>query len=319
MTGAVNINPENFASDLLKGVDNVIGTFVQTGYQNLVSNNRDVITLALILYVAWMGYQYLSRTLEMDVMNLAKHIALLSAVYGVLMRWDLFYLFFYNVFTNEPALLGKALIQSGNGWHGESTLGALDAIFWKGMHLSQTLFSGGNVYHLQNYFFALVIFMATGLECLGALFLLMYAKIAMALLLVLAPLFLMFLLWDTLRNFFNQWLGQLFNYAFIPLVTCGILMITLSLAEATQPGEVVGDKWFVGLMVYLCVSFITAFLFWQVLPLCAALSNGLALEGFESAKSMIGGRRRLQKNKEQTSPKKRQVASQETSKSKGSA
>ena len=49
-------------------------------------------------------------------------------------------------------------------------------------------------------------------------FLLILSKLAIALLLAVAPLILLLLIFDNTRGFFEGWLRQLANYALIPLL-----------------------------------------------------------------------------------------------------
>jgi type IV secretory pathway VirB6-like protein len=110
---------------------------------------------------------------------------------------------------------------------------------------------------------------------------------AMAVMLFLAPIFISFLLWDSTRKLFDNWLQALTNYALIPIVTCGIFMLTLSIANATLPGLQLnvssGQSTFSGILPYLEISLISALLFKQVLPTCSASSGGIALEAIGTA------------------------------------
>jgi type IV secretion system protein VirB6 len=283
------INSQTFVTNLFNTVDLVIGNFVQSGYQNIVANNQNVITMIMTLYIAWLGYKFMMHSLSLEVSVFASDLILLLIVYGLLIDWNLFYTFFYNIFTNEPAAITETMINSmGNvNIGGENTATALNSVYAQGMDISKSLFSMGNIHNMELYFYGFLVGAATVIGCLIALAILIYAKMAMAVMLFLAPIFISFLLWDSTRKLFDNWLQALINYALIPIVTCGILMLTLSIANATLPGLQLnvssGQPTFSGILPYLGISLISALLFKQVLPTCAALSGGMALEAIGTA------------------------------------
>ena len=286
------INPNTFITDVLQTVDQVIGTFVQTGFTNLVDNNHDLITLLMTFYIIGLGYRFMTHSLGMDLNTIAKHLTILISVYALLTQWSLFYLFFYNIFTNEPGVIIQTMVSSDPNLNlpASNVNEALNAVFNQGMQAAVTLFHQGGFTSsdgLRAFLFGFLVAAMTCVGCLIALALLIYAKMAMAVMLLVAPFFITFLLWSSTRELFNKWLQALFNYAFIPIMTCGILMLTLSVANVTLPGlEATANSstpTFTGLIPYLCICLVSALLFKQVIPIAAALSGGLALEGLRAA------------------------------------
>ena len=287
---SLTISTDNFVNDLMASVDYILRGFVENGYQHLVQNNITVINVMMTFYVAWMGYKIVNRTLEFDLNVFARHMGQLIIVYALLTNWHLFYLFFYNIFTNEPGEITKTLIESnGSVPVGTNTLDAINSVFRKGMELSSYLFSHHNTFNFMPLILGICVFIATLLQCLIAVALLVYAKMAMALILFLGPLFISFMLWEATHEFFNKWVQKLVNYALIPILTCGILMLTLSLVNIALPSMTheiyAGNPSFTGVIVYLGLAFISFLLYLQILPLCAALSGGVALSGMTAVLS----------------------------------
>src|SRR4051812_8232349 len=96
----VEIRPEHLVTDILSTVDKIMELFVKTGYQNFIASYDGVITALMTLYIMGLAYRFTMRTLEMDILTITKHLIALLSIYGLLMSWDLFWLFFYNIFTN---------------------------------------------------------------------------------------------------------------------------------------------------------------------------------------------------------------------------
>src|SRR6185312_14538910 len=169
----MNISPDTFITDVLKTVDVVIGNFVQTGFTNLVHNNLTVINLAMTLYVIWLGYRFITHTLVIDT-GTVRHVIAIISVYALLTQWNLFYLFFYNIFTNEPGVITRTMVESdpSAGIPGKDTYEALNAVYKQGMDAALALFrSGGftSMDGLRMYFFGLLVMGITWACCLIAL------------------------------------------------------------------------------------------------------------------------------------------------------
>lgn len=289
---------ETFITDTLASVDNVIGQFVQTGYTNLVSNNMTVITLAMTAYVVWMGYQFMMHKLPLDLSAVSR-LLLLIVVYALLNEYTLFQTFFYNIFTNEPGELIKTIVASdpSSGMKGQGVNDALNKVYSQGMTAAGTLFAKGGLYNLQCYLFGALVFAATLLCCLVALAYMIYAKMALAVMLVLAPIFLLFLLWESTRELFNKWIQSVFNYAMIPVVLSGMLMLTLSIIHGTLDNLNAGalviahggtppsgtPPSFFEIIPFVGLTLLSALLYVQVLPIAAALSGGMALTAISAA------------------------------------
>jgi hypothetical protein len=142
----ISINSQTFIIDLLNTVDLAIGNFVHSGYQNLVANNQTVITLLMTFYIAWLGYKFMMHTLSLEISVFARHLVLLIILYALLIDWNLFYTFFYNIFTNEPAVITETMINSiGNvNIGGENTATALRAVGIKNEKLINILMENAN-------------------------------------------------------------------------------------------------------------------------------------------------------------------------------
>lgn len=285
----ITITLEKFITDMLTVVDQVISSFVESGFRNLVSSNTTTITLLMTVYVIWIGYRFLSHTSDKDILSITKHLVMLVLVYALLMDWHLFCLFFYDIFTTEPALITKTMLSSNSGHIGfqaNSTAEALNTIFAQGIKTTSTIWQHAGLNPVL-YLCGFLVFLSTCVNCLYALGLLVYAKLAMAVILFLAPLFICCLLWLSTRKLFDSWLQSLINYAFIPIVTCGFLMLTLSLAQAILPGvnqeATGGNTHFTGVLVYFGVAVLNFFLLRQIPNICAGLTASFALEALHSA------------------------------------
>lgn len=279
----MQISFERFITDTLQVVDTVTQHFVEQAFIHFVKENTTVLTLLFTVYVMLIGYRALFQPNTLSLPDLTRHVVLLMIVYSLIHSWDFYHRFIYKIFTQEPEAITKTLIDSAGGFtkHGEATGEALNRIYQLGMQAGAKLMSQGNWRVLTPYLYGFIVMVVTALSCLLALALLIYAKLAMAILLFLGPLFLCFLLFQSTRGFFEKWIQALMNYALIPIITCGMLMFMISIVNVTLPSlqQGVNDNQgaFLALLPYLGLSLVSSFLYTQILSLAAALSGGLSL------------------------------------------
>lgn len=290
---SITISAQNFATGILGMVDQVIGNFVQSGYTALVQGNAGVITALMTFYIILLGYRFFNHTLSADISTIARHLTALMIVYGFLLSWNLYWLFFYNFFTNEPLAIAQTLTSAtGMLPPGQGSAAALDNAFSQGMQAANLITQTGTTLSPMPWIYGLVIFCMTVAFGAAALVLFVYAKIAMAVILVLGPIFLICLLWNSTRGFFDKWIQKLVNYALVPIVTSAMLMLVLAIDNNVLPGLLntasSGHVEFNGIWPYLGFCLISALIFTQVLSICSALSGGISLVGISAALPLAG-------------------------------
>lgn len=276
------ITADTFFSGTMNTVDAVIGNFVSNAYTHFVQANAGVITLLLTMYVMFLGYQFLNHSHHFNLSVITKHLIVMVSVYGMVMNWDLYNLFIYNIFTNEPGNIAKILINAaGKSQAGENISQALDAIYAAVMNATTSFFGQVNfsTAGIAFIFYGGLVFIIGTLMCVFALLLFVYAKMMMAVALALGPIFILFILWNPTKGLFSAWLNKLITLALIPIVTSSILVLMLSVIDVTlsnihQPTE---NLQFYGIAPFLGLSLATTLILSQVFRVCASLGGGITL------------------------------------------
>ncbi|WP_342220226.1 type IV secretion system protein [Rickettsiella endosymbiont of Miltochrista miniata] len=282
------LSAQSFITDTLTAVDGVIGHYVQTVYLQLAVQYNSTLLLLCTLYILLLGYRFTMHTLSADFSTISRHLIVLCIVYGLITNWSLYYLFVYNLFTNEPGDIAQVMVNASNPLTSDQSIAqALNQVYSTGMDASKKLFNGG----IRLFFCSIFIFVFTFVCCLTALGLLIYAKLAMAIALALGPIFLPFILWESTRGWFGSWLRKLFNFALIPIVTASILSLMLSVMELVLPDlnsqAAQGNPDFFTMGLFGGLSLVTAFLLKQSLPIASSLSGGLTLAALGQVGSMV--------------------------------
>lgn len=277
------ISADSFFSDTLNTVDSVIGNFVNTAYSHFVQANTTMVTLLFTVYVMILGYRFATHQQQADLVNIIRHLVVLLCVYALVMSWQLYNIFIYNIFTNEPGNIAQVLINAaaGNNQSSQSISQALDSIYAAVIKNTINFFGqvGFSTTGIAFLFYGLLVFVIGTIMCVIALLLFIYAKMAMAISLALGPIFILFILWDSTRSIFAAWLRKLITLALIPIVTSAILVLMLSVINVTLPqfNQPLENQQFYGIAPFLGLSLATALLLTQVFSICSALGGGITL------------------------------------------
>lgn len=290
------ITVNTFFTDTLNTVDSVIGNYVNIAYTNFVQANTGMITLLFTVYVMFLGYRFLNHDHHFNLQHIMRHMMVMVIVYGLVMNWNLYDLFVYQIFTNEPGNIAKVLVNSAG--HAQSTTSmaqALDGIYKAVVDAAMGFFSqvGFSPSGIAFLFYGALVFLIGSALCIFALLLFIYAKMMMAVSLALGPIFILFILWDSTKQMFSAWLNKLITLALIPIVTSAILALMLSVINVTLPNlnQPAENMQFYGIVPFLGLCLATTLILSQVFRICGALGGGITIasisNGVEIANSAL--------------------------------
>jgi type IV secretion system protein VirB6 len=190
-----------------------------------------------------------------------------------------------DTFYRSPGALGAGIVGAFD------SVGIIDNIIFTGGDAASLLIQKGGVFQgdFSYYIAGFAVYLIVGLTAIYAIFLLALSKIALSILLALGPLFLALLFFDTTKRFFESWLAQMANYAFITILTVLIaaLMMTL-VTSAAQAAVARGGGIQIADAVRVCMAAGLTFLVMrQVMPMAAGFASGVALNSFSTVSTLI--------------------------------
>jgi type IV secretion system protein VirB6 len=167
----------------------------------------------------------------------------------------------------------------------------IDTIWSQGGTVAGFLWNNGGVFNgdFGYYVAGAVVWVLMGLLCVYAMFLIALSSIAIAILLALGPLFLAMLLFDATRRFFEAWLAQLANYAFITILTVLVAALLLQIVEsyAAQTAARGAAIVTVDALNMVLVAVLVFLLMRQIMPIAAALAGGVSLSSFGAVSRLV--------------------------------
>ena len=158
--------------------------------------------------------------------------------------------------------------------------------------LSSGFAAGNEAWHtvgISGYFIAMALWAATFVLCLIAAFMIALVKIAIAVLVAIGPIFIVCVMFDSTKKFFDQWLGQVINFMILEVLVVAGMALLFSIFQryadyAASTGNPGTENIF-----YMGLSAGMGFLFIKELPsIASSLAGGVALAGATAAHAVTG-------------------------------
>ena len=251
------------------------------------------IALATVYIMVW-GYLHLSGRIEEPILDGARRILVLVVVLGVSLHLWAYNDVLVNTFFTGPGQMTAAILNA------PSPFAAVDQLWLDSQAVATSLSAEASIFggHFTFSLAALGIYIVVGFMCIYATFLIALSMIATALLLALGPLFIVFLLFDATRRFFESWIAQLATYALVSVLVALVAALLLRVVQgyaadamAQGQGVTVSDA------VRLCAAAgLILLLMRQILPIAAGLGSGVALSTFNVLSRSIGQFQRAQRS-----------------------
>jgi type IV secretion system protein VirB6 len=236
-----------------------------------------VVMLGVVYVMVW-GYLQMMGQIEEPFVGGLKRILKLAVVLAVALQLWLYNDVIVDTFYRAPAELAAALIG------GTDPVSTIDAIWTQGGAAAEQLWDKGSVFNSDFGFYVAgaVVWLLLGLLCVYAMFLIALSSIASSVLLALGPLFIVMLLFDGTRRWFEAWIAQLANYALITILTVLVaaLLLQMVASYATQTAARGSALLTVDALDMMLVSGLVLLLLRQVMPIASGLAGGLALSSF---------------------------------------
>lgn len=259
-------------------LDGMLNSYIATNTVKIASLLGPAVLVLATVYVMIWGYLQLTDKIEEPFLTGLKRIILLVVILGGALDLWLYNTLIVDTFFNAPGQLAAGVIGAYD------SVGIIDQIIFSGGDAASLLIQKGGIFNgdFSYYIAGFAIYLIVGLTAIYAMFLLALSKIALCILLALGPLFIGFLFFETTKRFFEAWIAQLANYAFITILTVMVsaLMLGIVTSAAQQAADEGGGIQIADAVRVCMAAGLTLLIMRQVMPMAAGLASGLALSSF---------------------------------------
>jgi type IV secretion system protein VirB6 len=263
-------------------IDGKLDQFLGQGVSNAIAVVESPLRLALVLYVMFYGFGILRGAISEPVMDFAvRSIKLIiiyrlatTAAYGDYVTQPLFHLL--------PQAIAKAVAGGSVGDPGA----AFDQFLARVGYLADKISDQASLSDPQPWLVALVVLVVGSAAAALGFGLVLIAKVALALLIGLGPLFVACSLFEATRRYFFGWLSQAVNYIILFGLVIAIFQLVLSLVDAQWGAIERLDPISAGLL-FICLCLLGAIFFVQTPAIAAGIAGGasVGMSDFTSAPS----------------------------------
>ncbi len=252
----------------------------------VLGGNVPLLTLCVTLFVALYGWGIWSGRLSASIPEISGRLAILVIVFLGVTDVGYFNSILRVFFLNVPDGIANALV--GAGGTNDVRL-ALDQCFDSAFRAASAIWGHAGWTDILLNLLGILIIVAVTVFVGYACFLLALSKVATCILLALTPLMFIGLLFPLTRTIFERWLGLLFNFWFVPILTFLVLSFVVHVTQdAAQQVEIAfettGGHGAMNVVArFLGCCAIAFLLLLQVMLMASTLGGGVALSTMGAA------------------------------------
>jgi type IV secretion system protein VirB6 len=278
---------------LIQNVDHIILLFVQSAFGSFSDAIAMFWRMMFILFIALFGYKIIISG-RFSAPELFTHILKIVLILIIATQWDAFFLLVYNMATDLPSDIAGQLIRSAST---SLNTGAIDsaqsanlglsAFYDRSMAVTEDVLEGAGWNDIGIYLYAGAIAVTALLFSGYAAMLIILAKIAVAILLGVGPIFILLLMFKNTQSLFEGWLRTLISFALIPIFIYAVIAFFLILAESPlqnlEENAGVNNELLSAMAPFLLISIVGFMIMTQVMNMAASITGGLSLSSMGAA------------------------------------
>lgn len=264
-------------------VDSRLNVFLGDRLSSVIAAVEGPLRTALVLYVVLYGIAILRGSISAPMMDFAVRSLKLALIYMLATTPA------YSTFVTGPLFTGlpNALTQAVSGEATPTVGAAFDEFLAHAAWLGESISREGSAFDPGPWVLAAAVFVIGALAAALGFGVVLVAKLALALLVTLGPIFIACALFDATRRFFFGWLSQAVNYLVLFALIIVIFQLVLSLVR-DQWGAIEGADPMTGGLIFIALCLLGAIFFLQTPAIAAGIAGGASagLADFANAASL---------------------------------
>lgn len=270
-----------FFSEFFNQINQSLEAYLNATVSNVMSEISPVATTMVSLYVGLWGWMMITGVVQEPVMVGTKRLLRISVITTLALQTNYYHEFISDWLWKSPEALGR-LMSSNASTGSDININFLDDLMTKYYDNAISFFDLSLEAGLSNLSVAIFdLIVGLALLVFGILmtaytaYLLIFSKIGLTILLAIGPIFILLLIFDATKKFFDAWIGQVINFVFLTMITTAIASLTMSILSSTmgnKPEAIISNA--VPLVVLSIVSFLVMR---QAPSIASALGGGVAI------------------------------------------
>ncbi|MGH6910222.1 MAG: type IV secretion system protein, partial [Phenylobacterium sp.] len=253
-------------------IDSKLDTFLNERASSVIAAVAGPLRLALVLYVLLYGIAILRGAISEPIADFAVRSLKLALIYMLATTVA------YSSYVTTPLFhsLPDTLTQAISGAETPDVGAAFDQFFSRAAYLGQKIGQTGSPIDFSPWIMAGLVYVVGAIAAALGFGVVMIAKVALALLVALGPIFVACALFDASRRFFFGWLSQAVNYIVLFALIITVFQLVLFLL-AQQWSGIDGQDPMAGGMLFVALCILGSIFFLQTPAIAAGIAGGASV------------------------------------------
>jgi type IV secretion system protein VirB6 len=273
----------HFYEDTFEKLNGALTTYIGDVAGDVIGAISGVAYSMLMIYMMLWGWTMLRGMISEPITDGVTRIVRLAVIVGVALNLGRYGTYVSNFLWSTPDAMASVV---ANGYSNpQSNVQFLDGLMSKlfdlgGAFYKSSFESSGMLPDLGMLAAAFLIWTSAVVATAYAAFLLALSKMALAILLGIGPIFVLLLIFDGTKRFFEAWLGQALNYVFLVILAAGALKLMMAIiiqylnvaAASTMVTPTLEQA-----LPAIVMCLISALIMMQLPSIASALGGGVAI------------------------------------------
>lgn len=268
-----------FLAKIMQTVDTAMSDYVTSTSAAVASSLGPVANQMFTLYVILWGFAMYRGLIQEPILDAAFRLIKIALIINIAIDMGIYSDVIARNLQELPQFLARVVIGTETTTSASTTLDGL---------LTSSIESGANVWEEGSlvsdfgaYIMAVIIWGSTFLSVGYAAFLIILSKVMLSILIGIGPIFVIALMFEGTKKFFESWIGQALNYALISALAVAIVKLLFgAYARAASDTLVASGADGFGLASIasmLLLSIVSFLCLMQVQNLASSLAGGIAI------------------------------------------
>ncbi|WP_374346531.1 type IV secretion system protein [Phenylobacterium sp.] len=268
--------------------DSKLDAFLNVRASAVMAEVSGPLRVALVLYVLLYGIAILRGSISEPILDFAVRSLKLALIYMLATTAA------YSTFVTDPLFHGlpDTLARAIGGGAVPDVGAAFDQFLSRAGYLAAKIAADANLTNLGPWVLSAAVYLVGALTAAIGFGVVMVAKVALALLIALGPIFVACALFEATRRYFFGWLSQALNYVILFALILTVFQLVLDLI-ANQWSEIDGASGLASGLAFIALCLLGAIFFLQTPAIAAGIAGGasVGLADFANAASLRSGGR----------------------------
>ena len=279
----------HFYEDTFTQLNNVLVSYVGDVAGNVINAISGVAYSMLMIYMMLWGWLMLRGMISEPITDGVTRVVRLAVIVGIGLNLGRYSTYVSTFLWTTPEAMANIV---ANGYsNSSSNVQYLDGLMSKLYDLGDAYWQkagaeGGMIPDLGLLSIAILIWAVAVFATAYGAFLLALSKMALAILLAIGPIFILLLIFDGTKRFFEAWLGQALNYVFLVILTAGTVKLIMTIIAQylnVASGAVISDPTIDQALPAVVLCVISALVMMQLPSIASALGGGVAISTLGAA------------------------------------